>query len=185
MPPKIKITKQQIIDISFEIVRKEGIEALNARKLAKELNCSVQPIFSNFNNMDDLKESLYQKINEYHYNYLIKGEINYKDIGIKYVTFAREEKELFKIIIQKQGNLDEFFLKDKIYIEYIEKILMNRQLTKEQALEFHIKMWLFIHGLASLIAYQDFNITDKEIGEYLTKQHQALLYWEKEHGKDN
>lgn len=185
MPPKIKITKQQIIDISFEITRKEGMEALNARKIAKELNCSVQPIFSNFNNMDDLKEVLHQKISNYYYNYLIQGELSYKEIGFNYVKFAREEKELFKAIIQKQGNLDEFFLTDQIYLQYVEKMLMDRNLTKEQALVFHKKMWLFIHGLASLIAYQDFNITDQEIGQYLTQQHQALINWEKEYGKGN
>ena len=49
MPPKTRITKELIIEKSFEITKSEGIENLNARYLAKQLNCSTMPIFKVFN----------------------------------------------------------------------------------------------------------------------------------------
>ena len=44
MPPKAKVTREMIIDAAFEIIRNTGIEAVNARTVSKELNCSTQPV---------------------------------------------------------------------------------------------------------------------------------------------
>ena len=48
MPASRKINKDDIIRVCLDIVRKDGINGINARRVAKELNCSVQPIFFNF-----------------------------------------------------------------------------------------------------------------------------------------
>ena len=48
MPPKVKITKEDIIQKALEIVRTNGEQALNARSIASALNCSTQPVFFNF-----------------------------------------------------------------------------------------------------------------------------------------
>ena len=55
MPPKVRITKAQILEGAVALVRRCGADALNARELAKQLECSTQPIFSNFENMEQLK----------------------------------------------------------------------------------------------------------------------------------
>ena len=44
MPPKVKITKEMIIDAAFEIARSEGAENINARTVSKKLGCSTQPV---------------------------------------------------------------------------------------------------------------------------------------------
>ena len=44
MPPISKITKEMILDSGKEIIRAEGIEHLNVRKIALKLDCSTQPI---------------------------------------------------------------------------------------------------------------------------------------------
>lgn len=59
MPSRTKVNKEDIIIACFELVRKNGIDYLNARNIAQNLNCLVQPIFSNFKNMEfDLGVSL-------------------------------------------------------------------------------------------------------------------------------
>ena len=58
MPPKKRITKELILQKAFEIIHEEGIESLNARYLAKQLNCSTMPIFQSFQDMRDLKMEL-------------------------------------------------------------------------------------------------------------------------------
>ena len=42
------ITKEIILDGALQFVIKNGIDSLNARSLAKELNCSTQPIYLSF-----------------------------------------------------------------------------------------------------------------------------------------
>ena len=58
MPPKIRITKEDILSTAVEIVRQEGAAALNARAIASSLHCSTQPIFSNFETMDVLRAAV-------------------------------------------------------------------------------------------------------------------------------
>ena len=71
MPPKTRITKELIIEKSFEITKCEGIENLNARYLAKQLNCSTMPICKVFNDMNELKFELKKKIDAYYNDFIL------------------------------------------------------------------------------------------------------------------
>ena len=55
MPPKVKVSREEILQAATALVRKSGADALGARTLASALNCSTQPIFSNFETMEDLR----------------------------------------------------------------------------------------------------------------------------------
>ena len=56
MPPKVKISREDIINTCLEIVKSSGTEGINARNIAGALGCSTQPIFSNFKSMEELEE---------------------------------------------------------------------------------------------------------------------------------
>ena len=40
-----KINKEGILEAAYNLARREGIAAITARKLAKEISCSTQPIY--------------------------------------------------------------------------------------------------------------------------------------------
>ena len=61
MPPKIKVTKEDIVAAALDIVRRSGAEAINARTVAAALQCSTQPVFSNFATMEDLRLAVVQR----------------------------------------------------------------------------------------------------------------------------
>ena len=67
MPPKVKISKECIIDTAIEMI-KNG-EEINARSVAQKLNCSTQPVFSNFKTMEELKDSILKKCQEIYDNF--------------------------------------------------------------------------------------------------------------------
>ena len=58
MPPSKKFQRDHIINVTYEIVKNEGLQVVNARRIAKELNSSVQPIYLNFSTMEELKNAL-------------------------------------------------------------------------------------------------------------------------------
>ena len=64
MPPKVKITKEDIINAAVSLVRENGADALNARTVASLLGCSTQPVFSNFATMDELRLAVAEKADE-------------------------------------------------------------------------------------------------------------------------
>ena len=98
MPPKKRITKELILQKAFEIIHEEGIESLNARYLAKQLNCSTMPIFQSFQDMNELKAEVKLRIDEY-YTEFINQYIDKADylftISFAYINFARKERNFF------------------------------------------------------------------------------------------
>ena len=180
--PKVKVTKDDILNISFDMVRINGIDNLNARRIAKELNCSVQPIFFNFSNMDDLKKSVLIKCCDYFYEFvsnLFDKEIPpYKQVGINYIKFAKEEPNLFKLLFMSDNDLSMIENNKSVDIikQYIGKSL---PLSDFDIDSFHLKMWIFTQGLATLVLNSNLKLTDEQISSLLTEEFKALSLYEK------
>ena len=65
MPPKVKVTKEMVLNAAFEITRADGIEAVNAKNVAAYLKCSTQPVMYNFATIEELKLAVFDKAFEY------------------------------------------------------------------------------------------------------------------------
>ncbi len=158
MPPKARLTKTEIVSAALDIVRRSGESALNARSLAGKLSCSTQPIFSNFENMDELKEEVeraaYGLYLEYTEREIASGEYPYyKSTGMAYIRFAKDEPELFRLLFMSSGQsavptMSDSFMEESI----IPVIAKNLGISKEEARTFHLEMWIFVHGIATMFA---------------------------------
>ena len=102
MPTATRITKGMILNAAFEIARSEGIGKVSNREIAKKMNCSIRPIYYQFKNSEELNKELYNKIDRYFYDFIMRNMTDdippYKQIGIKYIKFAQEETNLFKVL---------------------------------------------------------------------------------------
>ena len=56
MPPKVKITKAMILNAVLKITQETGFESVNARSIANRLQCSTRPMFTCYENMEELKK---------------------------------------------------------------------------------------------------------------------------------
>ena len=185
MPTKIKISKDMILDAAFEIVRKDGMEKLSNRELANKLNCSIRPIYYQFENVEEMQKELYMKIEQYFYKFLldnmIEGIPQYKQVGINYIRFAKKEKKLFQTLFMSDIGLtpDAFVAKDGEDYKQIEKLIRKSANLKEEDIkDFHTKMWIFCHGIATLVANDTIKLTDKQIQDLLSYEFQALMLLE-------
>ena len=157
MPPKVKVTKENIIDAAVDIVRKEGAQAINARNLAAVLNCSTQPIFSNFATMEELRLAVLDKAStlceEYITREIESGEYPaYKASGMAYIRFAKEERELFKLLYMRDRT-NEDVPEELDFGQRIESIVQNSTgLDPVEVKLFHLEMWAYVHGIASMVA---------------------------------
>ncbi|SES11013.1 TetR/AcrR family transcriptional regulator [Salipaludibacillus aurantiacus] len=101
MPPKKKFSREQIIDAAFDIAQKEGTENLTIRKVADRLGSSIAPIYVNFNDADELKEALIQKVTDVSRQMILDEQSGdpFRDIGVASIQFAREYPVLFRDIL--------------------------------------------------------------------------------------
>ena len=156
MPPKVKITKDEIIKTTVEIIRKEGESGVNARSISASLGCSTQPIFSNFKSMEELEETVraaaYDKYLEFLKNEVESGKYpQYKAFGMAYIRFAKEERELFKMLFMRDRSSEGFSPNDD-FRSSVEIVMNANGVTYEKAELMHLEMWTFVHGIATMMA---------------------------------
>lgn len=178
MPPRAKVTKEMVIDAAFETARKTGAENINARTVAKELNCSTQPVMYHFATIEELKKAAYAKTNWYHTEYLT----NVRDpqegallgIGLNYIRFAVEEPNLFRFLFQS-GFDENNSLLEMINSEELTPVISAMQkamnLRLGQTKEIFVTLAMFVHGYASIIVSNSL-----EYEEELIKVHLERVY---------
>ena len=103
---QIKISKEKILQAAFDIAKEKGIEYVSNREIAKYLSSSIRPIYYQFKNSGELISQLYKKIEKYFCDY-ITNNLNdtipkYKQTGINYIKFAKNEKSLFKVLFMSK-----------------------------------------------------------------------------------
>lgn len=174
MPPKSTVTREEILNCGLKLVREKGASALNARALAAEIGCSTQPLFSNFSNMEALKRGVIEKAMQVYYSCLERemqreDEPKYKLSGRGYIRFAGEEKELFKLLFMSERNEEERSTANDESLNAVLNLLCTAKgYTKEAAMKFHTGMWMFVHGIATMIATGFFDWDEQTVGEYMS-----------------
>lgn len=183
IPPKIKITEEEIVNAAICLVRKNGLESLNARDLAKELGCSVHPIFRSFHSLEGLKAAVYQKVaNIYNEHMLSAGthsEDAFLNMGLNYIHFAKEEKNLFRLLFMSDAFREQSIM-DIVGTtegddEVIELLCQKTGLSMKAAQELYAGIWITTHGIASMYATNNCRFSDEEIRRLLNNAFMGLL----------
>ena len=73
MAPKVKITREMIVDAALAVIRDSGSPSLNARAIADRLNCSTQPVLYQFKTMEEIREAVYAAADDLHTKTIMAG----------------------------------------------------------------------------------------------------------------
>ncbi len=178
MPPKVKITKEDIVKTAINLVRESGEQAINARAIAGALNCSTQPVFSNFATMDELNKATLVAAYDTYLDFL-KKEVEsgkypeYKALGMAYIRFAREEKELFRFLFMRDRTKED--TSPSLDFEKSVEIIMNANgITRDKAMLMHLEMWTAVHGIAVMLATSFLPLEWELISDMLTDVYQGI-----------
>ena len=178
MPPKPKVSKEQVVDAAAQIVKESGMAGLTAKSLAAALHCSTQPIFWHFEGMDAVRDAVAQRALERFDEYLRAKAENvsaYKAIGINYIRFAAEEREFFRLLFMSEHTEKDIF-KTHTEMPYVLKVLEEEEnITGALAQDIYEEMWLFSHGVATMIATGTAKFTQERIEEMLTAVYRGLI----------
>jgi len=178
MPPKVKVTKEDIINAATDIVRQSGAQAINARTVAAMLNCSTQPVFSNFDTMGKLQEAVIIAAYD-RYRGFLESEVEsgkypqYKAFGMAYVRFAKEERELFKLLFMRDRT-GEDLSPTPDFEEAVQMIMKANGITIEQATRMHLEVWACVHGIGVMIATSFLPLKWEMISDMLTDVYQGI-----------
>ena len=180
MPPSKAFTRDQVIDAAFELVRRKGLSALSARNVAKKLKTSTSPIYGYFRKMDLVKHEIIVRAMLLLHEYQVKPRSDdaFYDMGLGYIEFARKEKNLFFEVLA--GDLtSEFEDAAGTQLDQLAVMKKNRDLaglTDSELERLLLKMWIFVHGLASLMQSNRLDgLSDKQIATILYEVGTAVI----------
>lgn len=161
MPPKPKITKDMILSAVLDLTQETGFETVNARSIAKKLQCSTRPIFTCYENMEKLKTEFLDYAFEFYHQYVADygksvNTIPYLLLPLSYLEFAKNETNLFKLLFISDMDLDmteanDFYKEignEKKAAAFSEMIGVSLERGKEIFLD----LFLYTHGMAVLTA---------------------------------
>ena len=151
MPRSAFFSKETIAAAGLEIVRKQGIEALTARALSKQLGCSLSPIFTVFEDMDEIKIAVRQSASNLFSDY-VKDVVDYqpafKEYGLRLIRFAKREQNIFQLFLERGNSLLENA--PAMALKCLDDIKESYQLTDDKVLILYRQLWAFTCGIAVL-----------------------------------
>ena len=189
MPPKPKITKDMILTTVLNITRETGFEAVNARSIAGKLQCSTRPIFTCYENMEEVKAEFLDFAFEYYNRYVeeykkSKTIESYLLFPLSYIEFAKEETNLFRLLFISDMDLDMSEAND-FYRE-----LGNEEKAKafsqiigvepKQGKEIFLDSFLYSHGIAVLTATGKLSFDSRNLEKMLQNFLSAYVKQERE-----
>lgn len=176
MPPKQKITKEMILETAKELVRRNGIESVNSRSVAKELGCSTQPVFSQFETMDELRQGVHDYccaifeqcvLSDKEHNDFMKASY------LKVIHLAKEDKNIFRLIYLSEYCKGAEFITARLNFESNHRILFQLmeqyQLNEEDGKDILQRTSLLVQGIATLLATTNMNYTDEDVCNIVDK----------------
>lgn len=181
MPPKIRITREMILDAAYAIARQEGIEAVNARTVAERLGCSTQPVLYQFAHVKDVRREVCRMADEYHTAYLMQlpaDENPMIALGMNYIRFAREERQLFRLLFQSDslsGRGMTAMMDDPGLAPMLEIFQQEAGLTLQQTKRVFMTLVLLVHGWASMLANNEMTYDEAEIASTLTMAFNGMI----------
>lgn len=186
MPPKAKFTRETIIDTAFIITQEQGIDAVTARELGKCLGSSARPIFTVFASMEEVKELVILRAKELYQQYVeegLKNELPFKGIGLAYIRFASEEPKLFQLLFMStfhdKPDLSSILpVLDDHYDRTVWSVQEPFHLEKEPAQRLYQHLWIYTHGIATMIVTGLCSYSMEQIEENMTEIVTGLLLLE-------
>jgi len=181
MSNKQRYTNEYIMSKAIEYVEKYGFDKINARSLAKYMNISTQPLFKNYENLNDLKKELYIKIKKQYLDN-VNSNINVDDylftLFYSIIDYAKQNPNLFKTIFYSDFSgsrtINEIINSEQNQ-DAIKKISYKYNLSKKKSEEIYRDLRFYTLGIANHLAEGTAIIENDELKEILKNLINKLL----------
>ena len=180
MPPKKTCTREEVVTAAFALVRAHGLAALSARNVARRLKTSTSPIYGHFRKMSMLRDQIVLRAMDLLRSYQTRKRTGepFFDMGLGYIEFARSEERLFFELFSKADRSaaprEHQFGSDLLPVMKTDPVL--RGFSEDQLRNVLLKMWIFVHGIASLVHEGDLaGLSEKEISTMLHQVGKAVV----------
>lgn len=183
MARKKTITRDQILNAAYEVVAENGFSKFTARNIATQMNCSTQPIYLEFKNMEDLKQELIKSVLEKLSDEVLSKEQtgdSLVDLGLNYIEFAHKENNLYKSLFM-ENDFDGKKVHELSY-EYFKNDRLNEgkytDFTEEKKRSVYTGFWIIVSGFAALTSSNIIDFSKEDTIDFLEKAIAIIIHQE-------
>lgn len=177
MGRKTQITKEMILEASYELLEESGIEAVAIKQIAAKLGCSTQPVSWQFGSMAELKKELYYYAGNRMFSGLeekmrkASGAVEAFFIsGIHYISVACDHPNAFRFLnIDDTSNTigENVYGDTSIFSFQFDEEALNifaeqYDIKKEVLAEMVRDTVIYTHGLALMMLFDGRKLPKKE-----------------------
>ena len=183
MRPKPQFTREEVIDAALEIVSEKGMEALTSRDLGARLGSSARPIFTVFQNMEELQREVriaamkrFEAFSEKAIHYTPA----FKQFGMQMILFAMEEPKLYQLLFMAENighrNFDDVFDDlGETAVVCVDVIQKDYDLDAEEARALFQQVWIYTFGIGALCAAHVCHFSEQGINDLLGQDFTAMM----------
>lgn len=181
MARKKEISKGKILDTAYKMAIKDGIEGLTARSIAKAGHFSTQPLYLEFDNMEDLRSQVLKRISDDLRAYTLQQKYTGEpliDLDLSYIDFAKKHVNLFRAMFV-DGKFGSKIIADTLMDLGVEKFNEQYPDTDYDQDKIHnivVANWISTTGMAALVVTEIASFNQNQIINVLNAQiHDAML----------
>lgn len=181
MARKKEISKGKILDTAYKMAIKDGIEGLTARSIAKAGHFSTQPLYLEFDNMEDLRSQVLKRISDDLRAHTLQPKYTGEpliDLDLSYIDFAKKHVNLFRAMFV-DGKFSSKIIADTLMDLGVEKFNEQYPDTDYDQDKIHdivVANWISTTGMAALVVNEIASFNQNQIINVLNAQiHDAML----------
>ena len=177
MPPRVKFSREEIVQAALDVAREKGADAMTTRDIAARLGVSTQPIFTYFRSMAEVRAAVHAAAETFYQKYAAEGlaeEIPFLGYGMRHIRFAREERALFRLLFMRDRSHETIGSQDEEIRPLLALIQKNVGIGEAEARQLHLELWVFVHGIATMLATSYLDWPDAFVSDMLTELYRDM-----------
>lgn len=182
MPPKQKITEENLLFHAFQIAKEQGIDAVTSRSVAKAVGCSIQPVFSHFPTMEELRQATFR----YASNKLMQDILQYQNepdfmarTNYWFLNLARNERNLFELLYLSDSysntNLWDVMMEWESNKKMVSAMADKYKISEKECKDIFLRGFFLLYGIATMIATNRMDISSEEAFDMMTRTTQEMV----------
>lgn len=181
MARKKEISREKILDIAYKMAISNGLEGMTARSIAKTGHFSTQPLYLEFNNMDEIKGEVLARISHDLRTKILQQSYTGEaliDLDLSYISFAEKHSKLFCAMFV-DGKFGSKIIADTLMelgIQKFKEQYSDNNYSDEKIRNIIVANWISTTGMAALVVNKVARFNQDQIINVLKAQiHDAML----------
>lgn len=181
MARKKEISREKILEVAYKMAITSGMDGMTARSIAKMGHFSTQPLYLEFENMEEIKNEVLNRISKDLQEDILQKEFTGQpliDLDLSYITYAEKHTKLFKAMFVdgKFGSKVIAKALKELGIEKLQLQFPDADFDQKKIEQIVTVNWITTIGMAALIVNQIASFSQEQIVNVLNAQvHEAMV----------